>query len=126
MKKVVAISVLLTLVMSLLILPNYPALHYYIQKATISNADIDIDNNSLIGDLRYLAAITERANDIEAKTKTTPPPRPKHNNEVNHIVFLLNDNFLNLKTKKFSANYFDFAEKIVIRYIPVNNPPPQS
>ncbi len=128
MKKAVIITTLLVLVITLLFLPNYPALHYYIEKITISNADNDINlenTNSLIGDFKYIAAISKRASDINNKKESDNTP-PKTNKNTSNIIYLLFENNALIDVPGSSLNYFDIAQKIHIRYIPVNTPPPVS
>ena len=126
MKRVGGIFIFLILVITMLVLPNYPALHYYIHKTIISNADITIENsNNLIGDLSYLAAITKRTMDIDkVNSKKTPDKPPKPKKELNNLFYLLNDfnpvHFL----KNSSLNFILFNDKIINRFLPVNNPPP--
>ena len=127
MKRVVIISTLLNLVITLLFLPNYPALHYYIEKITISNADnITIEStNSLIGDFKYIAAISKRASDIKNDTESENTP-PKTNKNISNIVYLLFENNTQIDVPGRDVNYFNTSQKIHIRYIPVNTPPPIS
>ncbi len=126
MKRVTGILIFLILVITMLVLPNYPALHYYIQKSMISNADITIENSTnLIGDLSYLAAITKRTMDIDnINSKKVPNKPPKPRKELNNLFYLLNDfkpvHFL----KNSSLNFVEFNDKIINRFLPVNNPPP--
>lgn len=125
MKRITITSALLLLVLIMLVLPNYPALHYYFYKnATISNSDVSLDNShTLLGDFKYLAAISKRA----AKTKekrATPPPKP--HKEVNNIVFLLSNIHLQADLKILKISYSELIAILTWRFIPVNNPPPKA
>jgi hypothetical protein len=125
MKKVVLISLLLILVLLMLILPNYPALHYvFNQQTTISNADVTIENsNSLLGDISYLSAISKRTSDIKKNNETSTPPKP--NKEITSFVYLLSSLYLNLNVEIGNIKYFVFSELLFKIFIPLNNPPPK-
>ncbi len=109
----------------MLLLPNYPALHYYFNKnVTISNSDATLeDSHSLIGDFKYLSAITKRAADTK-QTKTTPPPKP--NKEVTNLVYLLSELHLKIELTEKTTTYNEFVVILTGRFIPVGNPPPKA
>jgi len=78
MKKILINSVLLLIFMGLLLVPNYPYLHYYLVKSqtTISNTDVSVESNkTLIGDIAYLNAILHRSDTSdEENDKKAPLP----------------------------------------------------
>ena len=121
------ISLLVLLVLLMLVLPNYPALHYYFrQNIIISNADFSVENsNNLIGDFNYLSAITKRTADIQEEDKRSNPP-PKPHKELTNLVFLISGLFMENEVDSNPLKYFTLKESIHFRYIPVNNPPPKS
>jgi len=125
MKRITGILVLLVLVMTMLFLPNYPALHYFFNKTlTISNSDATLENtHSLIGDFKYLAAITERAADTK-EAKATPPPKP--HKEVTNLVYLLSELHMNIELSEITTSYNEFVVVMTGRFIPVGNPPPKA
>jgi hypothetical protein len=111
--------------MTMLLLPNYPALHYFYQKATISNADVSVESsNSLIGDLTYLSAISKRAEDVE-KDEQSPAPPSKSHKEVTSFTYLLSGLSTQFVIKSVTIRYTIFSEQLTEIYLPVNNPPPQ-
>ncbi len=109
----------------MLLLPNYPALHYFFYKnVTISNSDVSLENShSLIGDLKYLSAITKRAAETK-EAKATPPPKPQK--EVTNLVYLLTELNLKIELTEITTSYNEFIVVLSGRYIPVGNPPPKA
>ena len=109
----------------MLFLPNYPALHYLINKnITISNSDATLENtHSLIGDFKYLSAITKRAA-VTKQTKATPPPKPQK--EVTNLVYLLFELHLKMELTELTTSYNEFVVIVTGRFIPVGNPPPKA
>ncbi len=126
MKKISGILVLLVLVMTMLFLPNYPALHYFFYKnVTISNSDATLENShTLIGDLKYLSAITKRAEVTEETKAPAPPPKP--HKEVTSFVYLLSELHLTINLAVKTTSYNEFLVALTGRYIPVGNPPPKA
>ena len=126
MKKLSGILVLLVLVMTMLFLPNYPALHYFFYKnVTFSNSDATLENShTLIGDLKYLSAITKRA-EVTKETKAPAPP-PKPHKEVTGFVYLLSKLHLTINLEVKTTSYNEFLVALTGRYIPVGNPPPKA
>jgi len=127
MKKILINSVLLMIFMGLLLVPNYPYLHYYLvkSKTTISNANISIENNkTLIGDIAYLNAILHRS-DTSDKENDKKAPLPETNNNLSHLVFI-NSNSIEIN-KPHNTNcrfsIFNSPESPKI-YLTVLTPPP--
>ena len=125
MKRLSITSALLLLVLIMLVLPNYPAIHHYFYKnVTISNSDVSIENShTLIGDFKYLAAITKRAAETKEKS-STPPPKP--HKEINNIIFLLYNIHLQADLTTLKISYNELIVFLNGRFIPVNNPPPKA
>lgn len=128
MKQILINSVLLLIFMGLLLVPNYPYLHYYLVKSqpSIGNADINIESSkTLIGDIAYLNAILHRANvnDGESKEKTSPPPET--NNHFNHLVFI-NSSMIELhKPQNVNCGHlvFNTPESTKVYLTPLTPPP---
>ena len=125
MKRITITSALLLLVLIMLVLPNYPALHYFFYKTVIiSNSDVSLENShTLIGDFKYLAAITKRAAETKEKS-TTPPPKPQK--EINNIIFVLSNIHLQANLTALKISYNELIVILTGRFIPVNNPPPKA
>lgn len=127
MKKILINSVLLLIFMGLLLVPNYPFLHYYLVKSqpTISNTDINIENNkTLIGDIAYLNAILHRS-DTSDEENDKKAPLPETNNHFNHLVFINSNNIELNKPHNINCGYsiFNSPESPKI-YLTILTPPP--
>ncbi len=106
-------------------MPNYPALHYYIeiQHATFFNADPAGSNNgSIVSDLNYLNALVKRTADI-IPVKLPAPPKPQK--EVNSFVYLVNDISLHLQITSVPFHYKPYSTVWHGRFIPPGIPPPK-
>ncbi len=129
MKKQVLIIGLLALFLGMLYLPDYPLLSYYLgqQKLTISNSDLTPESvNTLIGDIRYLQALTERANDCCDETKKAPEPPPKTQNNTINIVYLLTANSILQTENSIQINFLPYKFIIKDCIILLGNPPPKA
>ncbi len=107
-------------------MPNYPALHYYIEinHATFFNADpSEISSGSIVSDLNYLNALVKRTSDI-IPAKTPPPPKPQK--EVNNFVYLVNDISLHLEITSVPFSYKPYSTVWHGRFIPPGIPPPKA
>ena len=115
------------LVLLTLVLPNYPALHYYIlEPLTLSNSDITIENsNTLIGDLRYLSAIAKRAeqvNKVDDEKRTTPP---KPHKDISGVVYVVSNSNIDLTPHFKAVKYILLKESFTGRFVLMNSPPPK-
>ena len=127
MKKILINSVLLLIFMGLLLVPNYPYLHYYLVKpqTTIGNADISIESSkTLIGDIAYLNAILHRADTSDAENEKNAPP-PETNNSISHLVFINTTKIDLIKPNDKDCAYslFNTPESPKI-YLTILTPPP--
>ena len=107
-------------------MPNYPALHYYmeINHATFFNADpAGSSTGSIVSDLNYLNALLQRTSDI-TPVKTPTPPKPQK--EVNNIVYLVNDISLHLEITSMPFYYKPYSTVWHGRFIPPGIPPPKA
>jgi hypothetical protein len=117
------------MVIAMLVMPGFPALHYYFgtDKAVLYNSDIQPENNgSLISDINYLNALAKRTADIKDCDKSKAPAPPKPQKEGNGFIYLLTDISLHLQL---TAKPFKFKPYINIwhnRFIPTGNPPPKA
>jgi hypothetical protein len=117
------------MVIAMLIMPGFPALHYYFgpNTAILYSSDAQSENNgSLISDFNYLNALAKRTSDIKDCDKTKAPTPPKPQKEVNSFIYLLSDISLHLQL---TAMPFHFKPYINIwhnRFIPTGNPPPKA
>ena len=110
----------------MLVMPNYPALHYYIEinHATFFNADpTESNNGSVVSDLNYLNALVKRTSDI-IPAKIPPPPKPQK--EVNNFVYLVNDISLHLEITSVPFSYKPYSTVWHGRFIPPGIPPPKA
>ncbi len=128
MKKILINSVLLLIFLGLLLVPNYPYLHYYIvkSKTTISNADVNIEcSKTLIGDIAYLNAILHRSGDSNGENEKKAPPPPETNNNFNHLVFINSNTNDLIKPHKINCGYsiFNTPELPKIYFTPITPPP---
>ena len=128
MKRVSLISGFILMVLSMLIMPNYPALHYYfgVNKTTFYNADKPVNRiNSFVSDLNYLHALVQRTKDIQKTNKTaTPPPKPQK--EVNSFVYLISDISLHLQLTAVPFHFKPYLKSWHGRFIPLGYPPPKA
>ncbi len=110
----------------MLVMPNYPALHYYIEinHATFFNADpTESNNGSVVSDLNYLNALVKRTADI-IPAKIPPPPKPQK--EVNNFVYLVSDISLHLEITSVPFSYKPYSTVWHGRFIPPGIPPPKA
>ena len=127
MKTILVNSVLLLIFMGLLLVPNYPFLHYYIVKSqtTITNADVTIENSkTLIGDIAYLNAILHRSDNSDAESDKKAP-LPETNNHFNHLVFINSNTTDLIKPHKINCGYsiFNTPDLPKIYFTPITPPP---
>lgn len=113
------------MIIAMLVMPNYPALHYYIEinHATLFNADpVEVSDGSVVCDLNYLNALVKRTADI-IPAKIPYPPKPQK--EVNSFVFLVNDISLHLEVTSMPFSYQPYLTVWHGRFIPHGVPPPK-
>ncbi len=128
MKRKLLISGFILTVIAMLIMPGYPALHYYFgnNKATIYNADNTVKYaTSVVSDLNYINALLKRTSDIKQTAKTpTPPPKPQK--EVNTFVYLISNISLHLELTALPFHFKPYFNCWHNRFIPLGNPPPKA
>ncbi len=114
--------------MGLLLVPNYPYLHYYLVKSqtTIGNADINIESSkTLIGDIAYLNAILHRSNNSDGEKDKEAAPPTKTNNNLNQLVFINSSIVELIKPLDNICDYSIFhSPELTKIYIIVITPPP--
>ncbi|NOX84879.1 MAG: hypothetical protein GXO86_02765 [Chlorobi bacterium] len=129
MKKQALTIGLLALFLTMLYLPDYPLLSYYLaqQRLTISSSDLTPESvNTLIGDIRYLQALAERTTDCCDKTNKTPAPPPKTQNQTINVVYLLIINSVSQTENSTQINFSPYQFTIRDCFILPDNPPPKS
>jgi len=127
MKRAFLLSGFILMVLSMLVMPNYPALHYYfgVNKTTLCNADNTAENSrSFITDINYLHALVQRTTDIQKTNKTTTPP-PKPQKEVNSFVYLISNISLQLELTAVPYHFKPYLKSWHERFIPLGYPPPK-
>ncbi len=127
MKRTSLISGFILMVLSMLIMPNYPSLHYYfsVNKTTYYNADKPCKSTgSFVSDLNYLHALIQRTKDIQ-KTNKTATPSPKPQKEVTSFVYLISDLSLHLQLTAVPFHFKPYLHSWHQRFIPLGNPPPK-
>ncbi len=110
----------------MLVMPNYPALHYYIKinHATFFNDDpVQCNNRSMVSDFNYLNALIKRTTDISPVHIPTPPKPQK---EVNSFVYLISDISLHLEITSMPFLYKPYSTVWHGRFIPPGIPPPKA
>jgi len=114
------------MIIAMLVMPNYPALHYYIEinHATFFNADpAEGTTGSVFSDLNYLNALVKRTSDI-TPIKAPTPPKPQK--EVNNFVYLVSDISLHLEITSMPFFYKPYSTVWHGRFIPPGIPPPKA
>lgn len=128
MKRILINSVLLLIFMGLLLVPNYPYLHYYIvnSETTIENADVNIETSkTLIGDITYLNAILHRSGNSDGEKDKKAPPPSKTNSNFSQLVFINSSLIALIKPQDTNCEYSIFnAPKSPKVYIQLLTPPP--
>ncbi len=110
----------------MLVMPNYPALHYYIEinHPTFFNADpVTSQSGSVVSDLNYLNALVKRTTDI-TPAKIPTPPKPQK--EGNNFVYLVNDISLHLEITSTPFSYKPYDAVWHGRFVPPGIPPPKA
>jgi len=126
MKRRLLIPGFVFMIIAMLVMPNYPALHYYIEinHATFFNADpVTSTTGSVVSDLNYLNALVQRTADI-TPVKTPTPPKPQK--EVNNFVYLVNNISLHLEITSMPFHYKPYSTVWHGRFIPPGIPPPKA
>ena len=117
MKKILLNSVLLLVFLGFLLAPNYPYVHNFLanSQTTISNSDANIKTSTtLIGDIAYLSAIMNRAEENTESNKTAP--LPETNNSINSLVFLSPSGIEFAEPHSINKAYSDFVKSFL--YLP--------
>ena len=126
MKKLLLNSVLLLVFIGFLLAPNYLYVHHFLVKSQseISNADISVENSkTLIGDIAYLSAIINRAENPESKKDA---PLPETNNNINHLVFLTPSGIEYGRPLVINKAYSNFVKSFLSSvYLKIPSPPPE-
>ncbi len=124
--------VILSLVLYLifLFLPGLPLLNYYLfsgnnQCASLSeNLQFNNNEKSHVGDGVYLMALMKRVQGDEVSKKAQNPP-PRTNTESNTLIYIPAEFMQNYaRLQGIPIHYFNYSEKILIRYGMVLLPPP--
>ena len=113
--------------MGFLLAPNYPYVHHFLvkSKSEISNADISVENNkTLIGDIAYLNAIINRAEENPESKKEVP--LPETNNNINHLIFLTPSGIEYGRPLVINKAYSNFVKSFLSSvYLKIPSPPPE-
>ena len=113
--------------MGFLLAPNYPYVHHFLVKSQseISNADISVENSkTLIGDIAYLNAIINRAEENPESKKDAP--LPETNNNINHLVFLTPSGIEYGRPLVINKAYSNFVKSFLSSvYLKIPSPPPE-
>ena len=127
MKKLLINSILLLVFIGFLLAPNYPYVHHFLVKSQseISNADISVENSkTLIGDIAYLSAIINRAEENPESKKEVP--LPETNNNINHLVFLTPSGIEYGRPLVINKAYSNFVKSFLSSvYLKIPSPPPE-
>jgi len=126
MKKRLLIPGFVLMIIAMLVMPNYPALHYYIEinHATFFNADpSESSGGSIVSDLNYLNALVQRTADI-IPVKVPSPPKPQK--EVNSYVYLVIDISSHLEMTSMPFFYKPYSTVWHGRFVPAGIPPPKA
>ncbi len=127
MKRIFVTGGFLVMIIATLIMPGFPALHYYLgmEKTVIYSSDeTGEQQGSLVSDLNYLNALIKRTSDIQQTQKTKTPPKPKK--EVNSFVYLVSDISLHLQLTETNFRFLPYTDGWCSRFIPLGNPPPKA
>ncbi len=127
MKRAFLTGGFLIMIIATLIMPGFPALHYYLgfNKTTIYSSDYTDDNHgSLLSDINYLKALVDRTSDIREKQETKTPPKPQK--EVNNFVYLISGIHLHLQITEHPFCFKPYINLWHNRFIPPGNPPPKA
>ena len=126
MKKRLLVPGFVLMIIAMLVMPNYPALHYYIEinhPTFFNNDPMQGGTGSMVSDFNYLNALIKRTTDI-SPVKVPTPPKPQK--EVNNFVYLVNDISLHLEITSMPFHYKPYSTVWHGRFVPTGIPPPKA